>query len=221
MSDSGFAKTAQRPAEGHAVDELVRRIMDAPGEITLIAQAPLTNIALALRLDPTLPQRVARIVVMGGAVTGHGNITPAAEFNFYFDPEAAHIVFEAFPHIELADWEATIAHGLLHDRVVEWLGADSPLAGTVRGQGTSWAHPEARVATRTVEGPVYFGRGATVAEGAHVGPGVSVGAGAKVGAGARVQRAAVFEDTEVAPGETLTEVLAWDTHRIAAPLTGR
>ncbi|NMO14949.1 nucleotidyltransferase family protein [Pyxidicoccus fallax] len=104
---------------------------------------------------------------------------------------------------------------------LEWLGADSPLAGTVRGAGQSWAHPEARVASRAVEGPVYFGRGASVAEGASVGPGVSVGAGAKVGAGARLQRAAVFEDTEVAPGETLTEVLAWEKHRVPAPLTGR
>ncbi|MBZ4418256.1 sugar phosphate nucleotidyltransferase [Myxococcus sp. RHSTA-1-4] len=96
---------------------------------------------------------------------------------------------------------------------LEWLGADAP--------GPSWVHPEARVGTKSVEGPVYLGRGATVAEGASVGPGVSVGAGAKVGTGARVQRAAVFEDTEVAPGETLTEVLAWGTHRIPAPLSGR
>ena len=94
----------------------------------LVALGPLTNIALALRLDPTLPQRVARLVVMGGAVTAHGNITPAAEFNVAFDPEAAHVVFGAFPHLDLADWEATIAHGLLHDDVLEWLQVDAPRA---------------------------------------------------------------------------------------------
>jgi purine nucleosidase len=86
-----------------------------------------------LKLDPTLPQRVARCVVMGGAVTAHGNISPTAEFNIAFDPEAAHIVFEAFGsvgrgRIDVADWEAVIAHGLLHDTVVGWLQADSPRA---------------------------------------------------------------------------------------------
>src|SRR3546814_7486104 len=87
----------------------------------LVALGPLTNVALALKLDPTLPGRIARLVVMGGPVTCRGNITPAAEFNVYFDPEAAHIVFEAFPRFDLADWEATVAHGLHHDCVVEWL----------------------------------------------------------------------------------------------------
>jgi purine nucleosidase len=71
------------------------------GRLLLVALGPLSNLALALKLDPTLPQRVARLVVMGGAVTAHGNITPAAEFNIAFDPEAAHIVFSAFAHV---DW---------------------------------------------------------------------------------------------------------------------
>lgn len=104
---------------------------------------------------------------------------------------------------------------------LEWLGADSPLAGTVRGPGSSWAHPDAHVCGAKVEGPAWFGRGVTVAEGAVVGESVSLGAGVKVDAGARLQSAAVFEQTSIAPGESLTEVLAWQEHRIPAPLTGR
>lgn len=126
---------AKRPAQAeHAALAILRLSHEHAGKLLLVALGPLTNVALALKLDPSLPQRIARCVVMGGAVTAHGNISPAAEFNIAFDPEAAHIVFEAFGsvgrgRIDLADWEAVIAHGLLHVSVVEWLQADSPRAG--------------------------------------------------------------------------------------------
>ncbi|MBF6022427.1 nucleoside hydrolase [Lysobacter niastensis] len=128
FGDVGY-EPAKRQAEAeHAAQAILRLSHEHAGRLMLVALGPLTNIALALKLDPTLPERVARFVVMGGAVTAHGNITPAAEFNIYFDPEAAHIVFTAFAQIELADWEATLAHGLLHQKVVGWLQADSPRA---------------------------------------------------------------------------------------------
>ncbi|HBK47310.1 MAG TPA: nucleoside hydrolase [Xanthomonadaceae bacterium] len=128
FGDVGF-EPARRGAEAeHAAAAILRLSHRHAGELLLVALGPLTNIALALKLDPTLPQRVKRFVVMGGAVTGHGNITPVAEFNIAFDPEAAHIVFSAFPDIELADWEATIAHGLPHREVERWLAADSAQA---------------------------------------------------------------------------------------------
>lgn len=128
FGDIAYDAPARQAEAEHAAQAILRLSHEHAGQLLLVALGPLTNIALALKLDPTLPQRVARFVVMGGAVTAHGNITPAAEFNVYFDPEAAHLVFEAFPQVELADWEATIAHGLLHDRVVEWLSADSKRA---------------------------------------------------------------------------------------------
>ena len=120
---------AARQAEAeHAALAILRLSHEYAGELLLVALGPLTNIALALKLDPTLPQRVKRFLVMGGAINGHGNITPVAEFNIAFDPEAAHIVFTSFPHIEVADWEATIAHGMLHRNVEQWLAADTDTA---------------------------------------------------------------------------------------------
>lgn len=112
MSDSGFPKTAQRPADGHAVDELVRRIMDAPGEITLIAQAPLTNIALAYLREPRIAKALKHLWVMGGTDNGVGNVTPAAEYNFYVDPEAAKIVVNAGFNLSIATWTLTLNDGL-------------------------------------------------------------------------------------------------------------
>ncbi|WP_240095914.1 nucleoside hydrolase [Thermomonas flagellata] len=128
FGDTGYAPAARRAEAEHAALAILRLSHVHAGRLLLVALGPLTNLALALRLDPSLPQRIARCVVMGGAVTAHGNITPAAEFNIAFDPEAAHVVFGAFPQVELADWEAVLAHGLLHADVERWLAADSPRA---------------------------------------------------------------------------------------------
>ncbi|RNF85896.1 nucleoside hydrolase [Montanilutibacter psychrotolerans] len=128
FGDIGYPPATRAAENEHAALAILRLSHEHAGKLLLVALGPLSNIALALKLDPTLPSRVARLVVMGGAVTAHGNITPAAEFNIAFDPEAAHIVLSAFPHFDLADWEATIAHGLLHDEVLGWLAADSERA---------------------------------------------------------------------------------------------
>lgn len=128
FGDVGYDAAARAPEAEHAAAAIVRLAREHEGRLLLVALGPLTNLAVALMLDPDLPKRVDRLLVMGGAVTGHGNITPAAEFNVYFDPEAAHRVFTAFPRFDLVDWEATVAHGLHHVAVEEWLRADSPRA---------------------------------------------------------------------------------------------
>ncbi|WP_240126856.1 nucleoside hydrolase [Thermomonas alba] len=128
FGDTGYAPAARSAEAEHAALAILRLSHAHAGRLVLVALGPLTNLALALKLDPSLPQRIARCVVMGAAVTAHGNITPAAEFNIAFDPEAAHVVFSQFPRIELADWEAVLAHGFLHTDVERWLAADSPRA---------------------------------------------------------------------------------------------
>ena len=128
FGDIGYSPASRAAETEHAALAILRLSHEYAGKLLLVALGPLTNIALALKLDPTLPQRIKRFVVMGGAVSAHGNITAAAEFNIAFDPEAAHIVFQGFPHIDLADWEAVIAHGFLHAEAEQWLQADSPRA---------------------------------------------------------------------------------------------
>lgn len=124
----GFGDVGCLPAntpvmEEHAVQALLRLSHAYAGRLQLVMLGPLTHLALALRLDPELPARIARLVVMGGAVTGHGNISAHAEFNFAFDPEAAHIVCTGFPAFELVDWEAVLRHGYPAARFVHWLAA--------------------------------------------------------------------------------------------------
>jgi purine nucleosidase len=84
-----------RAAEhGHAIDFIIETIAAAPGEITLVATGPLTNIALALRREPRLASWVRDFVIMGGSAS-RGNVNHAAEYNIWADPEAAAIVFSA------------------------------------------------------------------------------------------------------------------------------
>ncbi|HUB89101.1 MAG TPA: nucleoside hydrolase [Dyella sp.] len=124
LGDVGFPEPQATAADEHAALAILRMTREHPGEITLVALAPLTNLALALRLDPSLPQRVKRLVVMGGAVTGHGNTSRVpAEFNVGFDPEAAHVVFEGFPDFDLVDWELTLRHAFDEDEFDQWLAA--------------------------------------------------------------------------------------------------
>ena len=84
-----------RPAEPvHGVDFLVDTLLGAPAPVTLATLGPLTNVGLAIVKRPEIVENLREIVTMGGAI-GLGNVTPAAEFNVYADPHAAHVVFEA------------------------------------------------------------------------------------------------------------------------------
>jgi purine nucleosidase len=129
FGDTGYVPSARQAESEHAAQAILRLSHTHAGTLVLVAIAPLTNLALALKLDPTLPQRIARLVIMGGAVTGRGNthLVPT-EFNIGFDPEAAHVVFSTWPHFTLVDWEATLRHGIAFETIERWLAADNPHA---------------------------------------------------------------------------------------------
>jgi len=129
FGDTGYLAPARRPESEHAALAMIRLTRERPGELTFVCLGPLTNLALAVTLDPALPQRVRRLVVMGGAVLGHGNLPRLpVEFNFGFDPEAALIVLSHWPRLELVDWQATLDHGLPFAEMETWLERDDPRA---------------------------------------------------------------------------------------------
>jgi inosine-uridine nucleoside N-ribohydrolase len=96
----GLGNTNQRSPDGEAINQpaaqfIVETVMANPGQVTLVPIGPLTNLALALALEPRLADNVADVVVMGGAATVNGNVNPAAEANIIHDPQAADVVFNA------------------------------------------------------------------------------------------------------------------------------
>ena len=92
---TGAQPTGRKPLRERAVEFLISEIERYPGQVTVLALGPMTNIALALRLRPESETRIKRIVFMGGNVKVGGNASTAAEFNFWFDPEAARIVLRS------------------------------------------------------------------------------------------------------------------------------
>jgi purine nucleosidase len=108
------------PVAQHAVDLIIERVRQAPGELTLVALGPLTNLALALRKEPQLAQLVREVVIMGGACRVPGNVTPNAEFNIFVDPEAAHAVFHAGWPLRLVCLDATTKATLTRERIEQF-----------------------------------------------------------------------------------------------------
>jgi inosine-uridine nucleoside N-ribohydrolase len=118
---------AEKTAEDEsAVSFLVRTVMDRPGEVTIVAIGPLTNVAQAIRAVPGFAANVKQLVIMGGAIAalpdGAGNVTPNAEFNFWVDPEAAHVTLRSGIPIELSPLNVSRKSALTKDwyeRMVE------------------------------------------------------------------------------------------------------
>ncbi len=125
----GFA--TKKVEDETAVSFIVRTVMARPGEVTLVAIGPLTNIAQAIRAEPGFARSVRQLVIMGGAVAalpdGAGNITPNAEFNFWVDPEAAKVTLRSGIPIELSPLNVSRKSALSKAWYEKLVAVDTPL----------------------------------------------------------------------------------------------
>jgi purine nucleosidase len=128
LGDHGYAPSRRSLEAEHAVDAIVRTVKQNPG-IEVITLGPLTNLALALVREPGSVENIGRCVVMGGAPCCNGNVTPAAEFNIWVDPEAARLVFRSGLAIDLIGWQLCRGAAVINSEDI----AD------LQGLGTKWA----------------------------------------------------------------------------------
>ena len=134
---------AAREQPEPAVGSIARAVLDQPGELTLIALGPLTNVAQALRREPKLADEVAEIIVMGGAVEAPGNITGHAEFNIYNDPAAAAVVFDSGAQVTLVGLDVTEQVAVSREDE-PWIEGESGGASLARRLLAAWfaLHPD-------------------------------------------------------------------------------
>lgn len=122
-----FPAARLQPAKESAADLICRLVRENSGEVTIIGIGPLTNVALALRQDSEIAGMIRSIVLMGGSLSG-GNVSPAAEFNFYVDPEAASIVFDSGIPIRMVGLDVTRKVELTNQHVEALRAGKGPIS---------------------------------------------------------------------------------------------
>jgi len=128
LGDHGYAPAKRRAESMHAADAIIDTIRANPG-IEIVTLGPLTNLAMALTREPGIAKSVARCIVMGGNPCCEGNVTPAAEFNIWVDPEAARIILHSGLNIEMVGWHLCRGKAALSLKDIDHvLGLKTPLA---------------------------------------------------------------------------------------------
>jgi purine nucleosidase len=126
----GYAQLPEptiKPKSQHGSDYLIEQIMSRPGEVTLVAIGPLTNVALAIRKEPRIVQNVKEVFIMGGAIQHTGNTTALAEYNTFVDPHSAHIVFHSGMPMILTPLDVTYQCIFTQDDLKRLQRLDSPI----------------------------------------------------------------------------------------------
>ncbi len=128
LGDHGYTAPRRAPGKAHAVDAIIEAIEANPG-LVIVTLGPLTNLALALNRKPEIAAKVGRCVVMGGAPCCEGNVTPAAEYNIWVDPEAARIVMLGGLPVELVGWQTSRGEAVLNESdIARILEFNNPVA---------------------------------------------------------------------------------------------
>jgi len=133
LDGAGLPPPSLREAPGHAVDEIVEIVNTSDRAVTLCTLGPLTNVGLALVRDPGIVDKIEQIVMMGGGFFEGGNTTPAAEFNVYVDPHAAHVVFTSGIPIVMMPLDVTHKALTTPDRLARFAGLGTPAGDAVAG----------------------------------------------------------------------------------------
>jgi len=120
LGDQGYPPPTRKAESKPAVDAIIETVKANPG-IVMVTLGPLTNIALAVSQAPEIIPLVSRCVIMGGAANCVGNVTPAAEYNIWVDPEAAHIVFSSGLPIEMVGWELCRGDANLRQNDIDYI----------------------------------------------------------------------------------------------------
>ncbi|MDA3016795.1 MAG: nucleoside hydrolase [Actinomycetota bacterium] len=127
MGDIGLNLAGRKPTSTQAISQMIDTFRSAPNKIDLVTLGPLTNIALALSIEPQFAKMVRRCIIMGGTGVLPGNVTAASEFNVWADPEAARIVFDSELPLEMVGWDVSVADAVISDQLAHELGAVSGL----------------------------------------------------------------------------------------------
>ena len=128
LGECGYATEARTAETQCATDAIIETIETNPG-LVLVTLGPLTNVAKALQQQPEIATKVSRCVVMGGAACCEGNVTPAAEYNIWCDPDAARIVIRSGLPVELVSWHLCRGEAVLSAPEIQYLRSlDNPVA---------------------------------------------------------------------------------------------
>ncbi|HTZ49600.1 MAG TPA: nucleoside hydrolase [Verrucomicrobiae bacterium] len=129
LSDHDYPPPKRDPERIPALDTIIATVEAHPGALEIVTLGPLTNISMALQKRPDIARKVRRCVVMGGAPCCEGNVTPAAEYNIWCDPEAARIVVRSGLPIELVGWHLSRDGAVVNASEIEYvLRLDNPIA---------------------------------------------------------------------------------------------